>query len=193
MATVASVYQLTPAPRTPADVFPGAEDSGPRTAAPTAKDQWLMASVVDDAATVVGRVFGEAQRRDPDHTRAWIGLVDGNDHQTDRIGPRRGGHPRRRAVRSKATYHRLVPARRANADTAATYLVDKAPFLNYARALAQGWPIATGVIEGACRFLVKGRMGITGARWSAQGTEALVRPTAPSRRPHDIPSGEPQP
>ena len=43
------------------------------------------------------------------------------------------------------------------------------------RALTNGWPIATGVIEGACRHLVKDRMDITGARWGAQGAEAILK------------------
>jgi hypothetical protein len=38
-----------------------------------------------------------------------------------------------------------------------------------------GFPIATGVIEGACRHLVKDRMDITGARWSLTGAEAILR------------------
>ena len=38
---------------------------------------------------------------------------------------------------------------------------NKAPYLKYDRYLAQGFPIATGVIEGACRHLVKDRMDIT--------------------------------
>ena len=37
-----------------------------------------------------------------------------------------------------------------------------------------GWPIATGVIEGACRYLVKDRIAITGARWSLPGAEAVL-------------------
>ena len=35
----------------------------------------------------------------------------------------------------------------------------------YADALRDGLPIATGVIEGACRYVVKDRMDRTGARW----------------------------
>jgi hypothetical protein len=54
------------------------------------------------------------------------------------------------------------------------YLTAKAPYLDYPRALANGWPIATGVIEGACRHLVSDRMGITGARWSLPGAEAIL-------------------
>ena len=46
-----------------------------------------------------------------------------------------------------------------------SYLQNKQAWMDYPRALAEGWPIATGVIEGACRHLVQDRMGITGARW----------------------------
>jgi len=38
-----------------------------------------------------------------------------------------------------------------------------------------GWPIATGVIEGACRFLVADRLDITGARWGLVGAEAVLQ------------------
>jgi hypothetical protein len=54
------------------------------------------------------------------------------------------------------------------------YLQAKQPFMDYPRALAEGWPIATGVIEGACRHLVHDRMGITGARWSLPGAQAML-------------------
>jgi hypothetical protein len=79
------------------------------------------------------------------------------------------------AIRRKATYHGLDPGRRKPADTAAAYLRAKKPFLDYPTALAQGWPIATGVIEGACRHLVKDRMDITGARWGLDGAEAILK------------------
>jgi hypothetical protein len=55
-----------------------------------------------------------------------------------------------------------------------SYLENKQPYLDYPRALAAGWPVATGVIEGACRHLVKDRMGITGARWSVEGAQAIL-------------------
>jgi hypothetical protein len=56
----------------------------------------------------------------------------------------------------------------------AGYLTAKEPYLDYPAALASGWPIATGVIEGACRHLVGDRMGITGARWSLPGAQAML-------------------
>ena len=36
-------------------------------------------------------------------------------------------------------------------------------------------PIATGVIEGACRHLIKDRMDLTGARWSLDGAESVIK------------------
>jgi hypothetical protein len=225
MAEVASVYDLTPVPRVPADILPAAADADAgRTPAPTAKGKWVMASVVDDAAAVVARIFDQAQRRDPGHNRPWVALVDGNNHQIERIhaeARRRGvqvavvvdfvhvleylwraawsffdeadpdaetwvhdkatavlaGQATRvaAAIRRKATYHHLDPSRRANADLCAKYLTNKAPYLDYTHALAQGCPIATGVIEGACRHLVKDRMDLTGARWGLDGAEAVLK------------------
>jgi hypothetical protein len=64
---------------------------------------------------------------------------------------------------------------RTGADEAAAYLTRKAPYLDYATALASGWQIATGIIEGAARFLIKDRMDITGARWSTPGAQAVLR------------------
>ncbi len=65
--------------------------------------------------------------------------------------------------------------RRLGVDKAVGYLRAKLPHLGYDIALAEGWPIATGVIEGACRHLVKDRMDITGARWGLAGAEAVLR------------------
>jgi hypothetical protein len=57
---------------------------------------------------------------------------------------------------------------------AIAYLTAKQPYLDYHIALSLGWPIATGVIEDACRYLVKDRLAITGARWSLPGAEAVL-------------------
>jgi len=48
-------------------------------------------------------------------------------------------------------------------------------YLRYNEYLEQGMPIATGVIIGHCRHLIKDRMDITGARWSLSGTEAVLK------------------
>jgi hypothetical protein len=46
--------------------------------------------------------------------------------------------------------------------------------MKYSDALRDGLPISTGVIEGACRYLVKDRMDRTGARWTVEGAEAVL-------------------
>jgi len=84
MAEVGAVYTITPLARTPTDVMAHRGD-GPPKEAPSATNKWLTASVLDDAATVISRVFDEAERRDPDHTHTWVAMVDGNNHQIDRI------------------------------------------------------------------------------------------------------------
>lgn len=70
--------------RTPADVL-ASKHAGVRGPAPKATGKWVTASVAEDAAQVIGRVFDEAGRRDPHHQRRWVALVDGNNHQIDRI------------------------------------------------------------------------------------------------------------
>jgi hypothetical protein len=78
------------------------------------------------------------------------------------------------AALRRAAAH-LGRTRRATAEKTAGYLEAKAPFLDYPQALANGWPISTGVIEGACRHLVKDRMDITGARWGVDTAEAILQ------------------
>src|SRR5680860_400887 len=79
------------------------------------------------------------------------------------------------SIRRKATTLDLDPPTRLNADRCADYLLAKRDYLNYPQALEQGWPIATGIIEGACRHLVKDRLDLTGARWGLQGAEAILK------------------
>ncbi len=78
-------------------------------------------------------------------------------------------------IRRRATTYGYSPAERDGADTCAAYLTAKNPYLGYAAALTAGWPIATGIIEGACRHIVKDRMDITGARWGLDGAEAILK------------------
>jgi hypothetical protein len=225
MAEVGAVHDATPAVRSAADILPAtdAERSDCREG-PTATNKWITASVVEDAATVVAKVFDEASRRDPTHSRTWIALVDGANHQIDRIkaeAKTRGVtahllcdfvhvieylwkaawclhpegdpaaetwvHNKARAVlagnatkvaatiRRTATNRGLGTAARKGADEAARYLTNKAPYLDYPTALAAGWPIATGVIEGACRHLVADRLDVTGARWGLDGAQAVLQ------------------
>ena len=223
MAEVGTVYDAAPVVRAPSDII-GREDDTDRVPAPKATNKWLTASVVDDAAAVIASIFEEAQRRDPQHQRTWVALVDGANHQIERIKAEAKarqvqvtivydfihvleylwssawsffaeGDPADEAwvsnkalavlngqastvaasIRRKATCLGLDPRARDNADRCANYLLAKRDYLDYPRALNQGWPIATGVIEGACRHLVKDRLDLTGARWGLNGTEAILK------------------
>jgi hypothetical protein len=88
-------------------------------------------------------------------------------------------------MRRSATRRCLAAAARKPVDACARYLLNNSPYLRYDRYLSQGLPIATGVIEGACRHLVNDRMGVTGARWSLTGAEAVLRLRA-LRSSHDF-------
>jgi hypothetical protein len=74
-----------------------------------------------------------------------------------------------------ATKRGLSAKAREPVDKCAQYLLKYREFLRYDEYLKAGYPIATGVIEGACRYLVKDRMEITGARWSLEGAEAVLQ------------------
>jgi hypothetical protein len=68
----------------------------------------------------------------------------------------------------------LNAAQRTGADACVRYLTSKDEYLRYDQALAAGWPIATGVIEGACRHIIGDRLCITGSRWGLDGAEAVL-------------------
>lgn len=78
-------------------------------------------------------------------------------------------------MRRSATKRGLSASQREPIDRCANYLLNLKEHLRYDEYLAAGFPIATGIIEGACRYLVKDRMDITGARWSLAGAEAVLR------------------
>jgi hypothetical protein len=80
-----------------------------------------------------------------------------------------------KGMRTLAKRRGLSQKDRKAVDDCARYLVNNRKLLHYDRALREGLPIATGVIEGACRYLVRDRMDRTGARWSLTGAEAVLR------------------
>jgi hypothetical protein len=56
----------------------------------------------------------------------------------------------------------------------ANYFERNLPYMDYPTYLARGWPIASGVIEGACRHFVKDRCELSGMRWNQTGAENLL-------------------
>ncbi|MDJ0568058.1 MAG: ISKra4 family transposase [Pleurocapsa sp. MO_192.B19] len=220
MATVASVYS-TPRFERRAEQIIGEDIEKPER--PAIRNKRVWASVREEAKQVIDSVFEEATRRDPQHQREWVVLVDGEPRQLESI--RTAAKKRKVSVtivldfihvleylwkaahcfftpgakeaepwvmeralrllqgkvsdvaagiRRSATLQKLSPSARENVDKCADYLLKYRKYLLYDQFLHKGYPIASGVIEGACRHLVNDRMDITGARWRLDRAEAVL-------------------
>jgi len=210
-------------PRTPEQVM--GRDPGTAANAPRAVNRWYACDITAGRDVTIGKVFDEAERRDPGHARAWIALADGDNYQLGLIRAQAAArdvtvtilidfihvlgylwkaawcfHPPRDpamedwvTAQGTSILHGRVaevtgriallagqhPPRPGSEHakiirTTLHYLDAKQDLMDYPRALANGWPITTGVIEGACRHLVQDRMGITGARWGLAGAQAML-------------------
>lgn len=226
MAEVAVIYEVAPFPRTIMDILHDLKpvrDVSKRRPRPVHKQ--VSASVILDTKKVIEEKFQEAERRDPEHLRRWVVLVDGNKDQIATVGKtaKKMGvevtvvldlihvleylwkaaycfHPEgskeaegwveqrmisllegqsagyvANGMRQMAIGRKLTEEQRQPVDKCAHYLVCNNRLLHYDRALRDGLPISTGVVEGACRYLVQDRMGKTGARWSLSGAEAVLK------------------
>lgn len=80
-----------------------------------------------------------------------------------------------RGIRQSVTKRGLTGKVREDLLAASNYLYRNRHFMRYDSYLAQGLPIATGVIEGACKNLVCDRMERSGMSWSAETAEAMVK------------------
>jgi hypothetical protein len=103
------------------------------------------------------------RHRDPLRVRPRIFLVDGTSSRS----------PPSTAAKTRAKPRTRRPDL-TDVDKAVTYLSNNHQYMRYDKALA-GRPIATGMTEGACRFVIEDRFGITGARWSPDGAEVILK------------------
>lgn len=222
MATVASVYETTLHQRTAEQIM--GVDGQEASARPQIFNKRVWASLRQKPSDVIEDMFAEAERRDPDHHKQWLVLVDGQEAQLEEVKTAIGRHRNdviviqdfvhvleylwkaaycfydsgteeaetwvmehalsllngkisdtAAGMRRSATWRNLSQEERKPVDKCAGYLIKNKNRFDYATALVNGWPIATGVIEGACRYLVKDRMELSGARWSLNGAEAVLR------------------
>jgi len=88
-------------------------------------------------------------------------------------GPHGPGRRQDRAAAITAEAAGLDGSRRNGADTCVRYLDTKREYLRYDQAMEAGWPIATGIIEGACRHIAD-RLSVGGARRGLDGAEAVL-------------------
>jgi hypothetical protein len=105
------------------------------------------------------------------------GTAEADAWVADQLTAILAGHAARTAeqMTAQADLEHLPATRRAAVETCHRYLTGHLDQLHYDTALEQGWPIATGAIEGACRHLIADRLDITGARWGLPGAEAVLR------------------
>jgi hypothetical protein len=69
----------------------------------------------------------------------------------------------------------LLPWREKPVRDAIRYFSNHAAFMRYDLYLARGWPIASGVIEGACKHVVRGRLDRSGMKWARPGAHAMLQ------------------
>ena len=77
-------------------------------------------------------------------------------------------------LKQMATKHELRGAKLKTLQAAIGYLHNNRRFMRYDTYLAAGYPIGSGVAEGACRHLVKDRMERTGMRWVVPTAQAML-------------------
>jgi len=78
-------------------------------------------------------------------------------------------------LRQIAKNKKMKVAQRTQLNKTANYFERNLPYMDYQTYLANGYPIASGAIEGACRHFVKDRFELSGMRWLQTGAENLLR------------------
>ena len=77
-------------------------------------------------------------------------------------------------LRQMATKHGLKGTKRKVVLEAAQYYENNREHMKYDEYLAAGYPVGSGVAEGACRHLAKDRLEQTGMRWTVAGAQAML-------------------
>jgi hypothetical protein len=78
-------------------------------------------------------------------------------------------------LRQAGAEHGLRGARAARLRKLCKFMEKNLRRMRYHKYLRDGYPIATGVIEGACRHIIKDRMERAGMRWKIPGAEAMLQ------------------
>lgn len=79
-----------------------------------------------------------------------------------------------RSFRQLIPKYDLKGQRKKTVESAITYYENNREHMHYDKYLAAGYPIASGVAEGACKHLVKDRMERAGMRWELEGAQAML-------------------
>jgi hypothetical protein len=79
-----------------------------------------------------------------------------------------------RGLRRQAAARGLRGAKKKSIARICRYFHKNRSRMRYDEYLRQGYPIASGVIEGACRHLIKDRMERAGMHWTPEGAQAML-------------------
>ncbi|CAM5548445.1 hypothetical protein GCM10010345_18750 [Streptomyces canarius] len=171
-----------------ADIFDQAEARDPKQLRP-----WVV--LVDGARHQLDLIEAETGRRgvtvhvllDFVHVAEYVwaaahafykpGTTEAETWAADHLTAILSDHAARAAAEmtAQAEGEHLSASRREGVDACHRYLTGHLDQLRYEIALARGWPIATGAVEGACPHLIADRLDITGARCGLHGAEAVLR------------------
>lgn len=77
-------------------------------------------------------------------------------------------------LKQMQTKLKLVGSKKKNLTSVITYLENNRDYMRYDSYLSAGYPIGSGVAEGACRYVVKDRMELTGMRWRVEGAQSML-------------------
>jgi len=80
-----------------------------------------------------------------------------------------------KGLRQTVTKRKLIGSDRETLLRAANYFDHNKDYMRYNEYLADGLPIASGPVEGACKHLIKDRMERSGMRWTEPMAEAIVQ------------------
>jgi hypothetical protein len=89
-----------------------------------------------------------------------------------------------RGLRRMGTLRKLSGEKRKDLMRINGYLEKHQKRMQYDEYLREGYPIASGVIEGACRHLVKDRMERSGMRWTLEGARSMLNVRAAFQSDH---------
>ena len=78
-------------------------------------------------------------------------------------------------LKQMLTKQELTDTKRYDLNQVIGYLERNRKHMRYEICLAKGYPIGSGVIEGACRNLINDRLELTGMSWTLQGAESMMR------------------
>ena len=79
-----------------------------------------------------------------------------------------------KGLRQIATKRRLTGQKDKTIRSVADYLYNNRERMRYDHYLSNGWPIASGTVEGACKNLIRDRMERSGMRWSETMAESML-------------------